>query len=190
MTLSPLARYLSRYLALAYVLVLVAVPVGLILVRTFQPGVGAFVQVAVFAALATPAGNLLAAAWRARTNPTTVEKVGDDLVITSPAFLTDALVVPVEDVAEVRHGQVGPPGETKGWPALSAGPEPEVGLMLARPTAIPAREPAPWTGQEMPRRQRLAVAVLMTSTDPRTAAEAIGALVGMVPVEVRDARVS
>ncbi|MET4077312.1 hypothetical protein [Janibacter sp. UYMM211] len=157
---------------------------------TRSPGVGAFVQVAVFAALATPAGNLLAAAWRARTNPTTVEKVGDDLVITSPAFLTDALVVPVEDVAEVRHGQVGPPGETKGWPALSAGPDPEVGLLLARPTALPAREPAPWTGHEMPRRQRLAVAVLMTSSDPRTAAEAIGALVGVPAVEVRDARVS
>lgn len=43
MTLSPLARYLSRYLALAYVLVLVVVPVGLILWRTFAPGFGAFV---------------------------------------------------------------------------------------------------------------------------------------------------
>lgn len=50
MTLSPLARYLSRYLALAYVLVLVVVPVGLILVRTFEPGIGAF-----FASITTPA---------------------------------------------------------------------------------------------------------------------------------------
>jgi sulfate/thiosulfate transport system permease protein len=40
--LSPLARFLTRYLALAYVLVLVIVPVGLILWRTFQPGLGAF----------------------------------------------------------------------------------------------------------------------------------------------------
>lgn len=43
MTLTPLARYVSRYLALAYVLVLVVVPVGLILWRTFAPGLGAFV---------------------------------------------------------------------------------------------------------------------------------------------------
>ena len=50
MILSPLARYLSRYLALAYVLVLVVVPVGLILVRTFEPGIGAF-----FASITTPA---------------------------------------------------------------------------------------------------------------------------------------
>lgn len=50
MTLSPWARYLSRYLALAYVLVLVVVPVGLILVRTFEPGIGAF-----FASITTPA---------------------------------------------------------------------------------------------------------------------------------------
>jgi len=48
--LSPLARFLARYLALAYVLVLVIVPVGLILWRTFQPGVGAF-----FASIGTPA---------------------------------------------------------------------------------------------------------------------------------------
>lgn len=42
MILSPPARFLTRYLALAYVLVLVIVPVGLILWRTFQPGLGAF----------------------------------------------------------------------------------------------------------------------------------------------------
>ena len=34
----PLVRYLLRYIALAYVVVLVIVPVGLILWRTFQPG--------------------------------------------------------------------------------------------------------------------------------------------------------
>ena len=50
MILSPLARFLARYLALAYVVVLVAVPVGLILLRTFQPGVGAF-----FDSITTPA---------------------------------------------------------------------------------------------------------------------------------------
>ncbi|MCW1958108.1 MAG: sulfate ABC transporter permease subunit CysW [Mycobacterium sp.] len=50
MILSPLARYLSRYLALAYILVLVVVPVGLILVRTFEPGIGAF-----FGSITTPA---------------------------------------------------------------------------------------------------------------------------------------
>lgn len=50
MTLSPWARLLARYLALAYVLVLVIVPVGLILLRTFSPGVGAF-----FASITTPA---------------------------------------------------------------------------------------------------------------------------------------
>lgn len=50
MTLSPLARFCARYLALAYVLVLVIVPVGLILLRTFQPGVGAFVE-----SISTPA---------------------------------------------------------------------------------------------------------------------------------------
>jgi len=41
--LSPVARMVARYLALVYVLVLVAVPVGLILWRTFAPGLGAFV---------------------------------------------------------------------------------------------------------------------------------------------------
>lgn len=50
MILSPLARFLARYLALAYVLLLVIIPVGLILVRTFEPGVGAF-----FASITTPA---------------------------------------------------------------------------------------------------------------------------------------
>jgi sulfate transport system permease protein len=48
--LSPVARFVARYLALAYVLVLVVVPVGLILVRTFEPGVGAF-----FSSITTPA---------------------------------------------------------------------------------------------------------------------------------------
>jgi len=41
--LSPLVRYLARYAALAYIAILVIVPVGLILWRTFAPGVGAFV---------------------------------------------------------------------------------------------------------------------------------------------------
>ncbi|WP_019969850.1 sulfate ABC transporter permease subunit CysW [Mycobacterium sp. 141] len=50
MTLSPWKRYLVRYLALAYVGVLVIVPVGLILWRTFSPGIGAF-----FASVGTPA---------------------------------------------------------------------------------------------------------------------------------------
>ena len=44
MILSPLVRYLARYLALAYILVLVLVPVSLILWRTFAPGFGAFVD--------------------------------------------------------------------------------------------------------------------------------------------------
>src|SRR5690349_21089726 len=50
MTLSPWVRYLVRYLALAYVGVLVIVPVGLILWRTFSPGIGSF-----FASVGTPA---------------------------------------------------------------------------------------------------------------------------------------
>jgi sulfate transport system permease protein len=50
MTLSPLARLVARYVAVAYVLVLVIVPVGLILLRTFTPGIGAF-----FASISTPA---------------------------------------------------------------------------------------------------------------------------------------
>ncbi|MCV7346222.1 sulfate ABC transporter permease subunit CysW [Mycolicibacterium rhodesiae] len=44
MILSPLVRFLTRYIALAYILVLVLVPVGLILWRTFAPGFGAFVE--------------------------------------------------------------------------------------------------------------------------------------------------
>jgi sulfate transport system permease protein len=42
--LSAWTRWLARYLALGYVALLVAVPVGLILWRTFVPGVGAFVD--------------------------------------------------------------------------------------------------------------------------------------------------
>ncbi|WP_328358119.1 sulfate ABC transporter permease subunit CysW [Mycobacterium sp. NBC_00419] len=50
MTPSPLVRYLARYTALAYILILVLVPVGLILWRTFAPGFGAF-----FGSITTPA---------------------------------------------------------------------------------------------------------------------------------------
>src|ERR1700746_3721855 len=50
MTLSPQVRYLIRFLALAYVLVLLIVPVGLILWRTFTPGFGQ-----VFSWVSTPA---------------------------------------------------------------------------------------------------------------------------------------
>src|SRR4051812_50187678 len=50
MTLSPWVKHLLRYLALAYIAVLVLVPVGLILWRTFTPGVGAF-----FESISTPA---------------------------------------------------------------------------------------------------------------------------------------
>src|ERR1700712_5760711 len=50
MILSRPMRYLIRYVALAYILILVVVPVGLILWRTFTPGVGAF-----FASIGTPA---------------------------------------------------------------------------------------------------------------------------------------
>ena len=50
MTLSPSVRHLLRYLALAYVGILVIVPVALILWRTFQPGIGAFI-----ASITTPA---------------------------------------------------------------------------------------------------------------------------------------
>ncbi|SBS73988.1 Sulfate transport system permease protein CysW [uncultured Mycobacterium sp.] len=50
MNLSPAVRYLARCIALAYVAVLVIVPVGLILWRTFAPGFGAFV-----ASITTPA---------------------------------------------------------------------------------------------------------------------------------------
>lgn len=44
MTLSPWARLLLRLIGVAYVAVLVAVPVGLILWRTFAPGLGAFIE--------------------------------------------------------------------------------------------------------------------------------------------------
>lgn len=40
---SPLMRQLARYAAVGYVVLLVIVPVGLILMRTFAPGIGAFV---------------------------------------------------------------------------------------------------------------------------------------------------
>jgi sulfate/thiosulfate transport system permease protein len=42
--LSPAVRYLARYVALGYLFVLLIVPVGLILWRTFAPGFGAFVE--------------------------------------------------------------------------------------------------------------------------------------------------
>ena len=44
MNLSPGVRYLLRYVALGYLLLLLIVPVGLILWRTFEPGVGTFFQ--------------------------------------------------------------------------------------------------------------------------------------------------
>jgi sulfate transport system permease protein len=44
MILSRPVRYLLRYLALAYIAILVVVPVGLILWRTFSPGIGTFFQ--------------------------------------------------------------------------------------------------------------------------------------------------
>ena len=50
MILSTPVKYLLRYLALAYITILVIVPVGLILWRTFTPGVGAF-----FESITTPA---------------------------------------------------------------------------------------------------------------------------------------
>lgn len=50
MTLSPWVKHLLRWTALAYVGVLVIVPVALILWRTFSPGVGEF-----FASISTPA---------------------------------------------------------------------------------------------------------------------------------------
>jgi sulfate/thiosulfate transport system permease protein len=49
-TLSPLVRYLTRFIALGYIVTLVIVPVGLILWRAFAPGVGQF-----FAQITTPA---------------------------------------------------------------------------------------------------------------------------------------
>src|SRR6478736_4619914 len=50
LTFSPAVRHLLRYLALAYIGILVIIPVGLILWRTFQPGIGEF-----FASISTPA---------------------------------------------------------------------------------------------------------------------------------------
>ncbi|CQD11792.1 sulfate ABC transporter [Mycobacterium europaeum] len=44
MTLSPRIRYLIRIIGLAYIFVLLVVPVALILWRTFQPGIGQFVD--------------------------------------------------------------------------------------------------------------------------------------------------
>ncbi|OBG11719.1 sulfate ABC transporter permease subunit CysW [Mycolicibacterium celeriflavum] len=41
---SPAARYVLRFVALGYLLVLLVVPVGLILWRTFAPGIGTFVE--------------------------------------------------------------------------------------------------------------------------------------------------
>jgi len=49
-TPSPVVRYLARYVALLYVGILVIVPAGLILWRTFEPGIGAF-----FESISTPA---------------------------------------------------------------------------------------------------------------------------------------
>ncbi len=50
MSLSPAVKYLLRFIALAYIGVLVVVPVGLILWRTLEPGVGEFVS-----SISTPA---------------------------------------------------------------------------------------------------------------------------------------
>ncbi len=50
MNLSKPVRYLARYVALGYLFLLLIVPVGLILWRTFTPGVGAF-----FESITTPA---------------------------------------------------------------------------------------------------------------------------------------
>lgn len=50
MNLSPLSRQLIRWIAMSYIAVLVLVPVGLILWRTFTPGFGSFV-----ASITTPA---------------------------------------------------------------------------------------------------------------------------------------
>jgi sulfate transport system permease protein len=44
MTLHPGIKHLLRYTALLYLLFLLIVPVGLILYRTFEPGVGAFIE--------------------------------------------------------------------------------------------------------------------------------------------------
>jgi sulfate/thiosulfate transport system permease protein len=48
--MSPFVRYLTRYVALAYLAVLLIVPVAVILWRTFSPGVGPFI-----ASITTPA---------------------------------------------------------------------------------------------------------------------------------------
>ncbi|KRE28397.1 sulfate ABC transporter [Mycobacterium sp. Soil538] len=50
MILSPAVRLILRWVAIGYIAILVLVPVGLILWRTFSPGVGAF-----FASVGTPA---------------------------------------------------------------------------------------------------------------------------------------
>jgi sulfate/thiosulfate transport system permease protein len=50
MTLSPSVRYLIRFIALAYIAVLLLVPVAVILWRTFAPGLGQF-----YAYISTPA---------------------------------------------------------------------------------------------------------------------------------------
>jgi len=50
MTLSPFVTRLLRFVALAYLTVLVIVPVGLILWRTLEPGIGEF-----FSSISTPA---------------------------------------------------------------------------------------------------------------------------------------
>src|SRR6185312_15536401 len=50
MNVSPAVRYLLRYTALGYLVLLLIVPVGLILWRTFTPGIGAF-----FESITTPA---------------------------------------------------------------------------------------------------------------------------------------
>ncbi|MFM9035413.1 MAG: sulfate ABC transporter permease subunit CysW [Mycobacterium sp.] len=50
MTASAWVRHLGRFVAVGYVLVLVIVPVALILLRTFEPGIGAF-----FGSISTPA---------------------------------------------------------------------------------------------------------------------------------------
>ena len=50
MSPSPPVRYLTRFVALGYIAILLVVPVGLILWRSFAPGIGAF-----FASITTPA---------------------------------------------------------------------------------------------------------------------------------------
>jgi sulfate transport system permease protein len=55
-TLSPFVRYLTRYVALAYLAVLLIVPVAVILWRTFRPGIGEF-----YSSITTPAA--LSALW-------------------------------------------------------------------------------------------------------------------------------